>query len=323
MNKTKGVAKFFKIICIIIFILVLVMFLGLLAGIYIFKSGDNAPSINGYRITLMNNDTMSPLVPKDSLILSQTTSAPKENSIVMYNKNGTNEFTVARFVEKTTVDGETVYKLVADNADGEIIISANSTLENVIYASYKAGAVVSFATSYKGVLVCAIVPCGLLILLEIILSIKGKRKEDKTEADALEEKADKFEKMVKKAEDKKSEKTKVEKTEDNKPETVKEEKKKKHKDQSPLTTLIEDKKEKGMSEDEDMPVISAKEAKALFSESVKKKEPQKNLDFIEPKPNGVKADKPKVAEKVVSKVVEDATDGEIDDMVEDILADVK
>ena len=295
MNKTKGFAKFFKVICVIIFILVLLVFISMISGIYFFKDGNKAPVIYGYRIIKMQNDTMYPVIPHGSLILSKTVSEPTINSIVMFSEGNDNTFTVARVVAKETVDGKAVYKLRADNASGEIVALANMQFENVIYASHKAGYIVAFATSYRGVLACAIIPCGLLILFEIILSIGSKKKREDVDSESPDSTP-----TIKETEE--AQKETEEEAKNSKP---------KHRDQSPLTVLIEEKKSKQTDDDDDdMPVISAKEAKALFAESKSRKQEETKKDFEEPKPQTASVDN-------------DIDDEDVDGLIDEILEEVK
>ena len=171
--------KIFKAFCILLFIIVLLAFVAVALGILFFKSGNNAPVVFGYRITMMNNETMEPIVPNGSLILSKAEETPQPNSIVMFSADNSNVYTVARYLNLQNAYGRDFYILKADNAEGEIILEHTHTVETVVYASKKAGSFIKFATSYKGVFVCAILPCGLLILLEIIIGVGSKRRKKK------------------------------------------------------------------------------------------------------------------------------------------------
>ena len=262
MQETHGVRKFFKGLCVFLFVIILVAFVALLSFLLVFKKGNDSPCVFGYRITLMNNDSMGDAIPSGSLMFSKAVTTPTQNSIVIFKNVPGNTYTACRYMSTVSYDDISSYLLKADNSDSGFLISASTPLENVFYASHKLGVAVSFITSYKGVLVCAIVPCALLILLEIILALRSKKQVDVDTAG--------------------------EKVEEEKPQVVKvsdvPELNVSKKTQAPLNVLIEEKERhdlENLKTTEDT-TLSADDARAIFAERHKseKDKAQKLADDI-------------------------------------------
>lgn len=192
-NKTAVLRKICKIAGIVLFAVLAAAFALMLIVLAVFKRGNDAPQLLGYKFFLMSDASMSDSVPQGSFVTAKVLKTEDEVGNVIFYRNSDGGMSVGRITEKQGEGELLLYKVKPDLSSEITEVKANDAVARVVGVSTKLGTMLRFATSYRGVFLIAILPCGLLILLEIILSLSKAKKpeEESAEEEIAEEKEEK------------------------------------------------------------------------------------------------------------------------------------
>lgn len=259
-------ARFLKILGTILFTILSIALILMIATVALFRKDTSAPSIFGYQFVLMSNEYMGDSVPNGSLITAKKISTEqKTGDVLVYHAENESTLQIGRIIDKESVSGELVYTLKMDKGDSTAKVSQNNVSAVVVGVSTKLGTIIRFSTSFRGVFVIALVPCMLLILLEIIISLSSKQgKESNNITEDNKNDKEEIAEYPKKDTDKVIPETELEKVISQKTK------------QKDLNKKIED-------ENDDIVVVKAGDAANMFADA-QKKNPQKkeNIDNHSP-----------------------------------------
>lgn len=196
-------------IAAIILLVVLIICTFIVYGM--FKNIDAAPSLFGYRIYIMNNDTMGEQIKKGSAVFIKEGLMPTNVGNVILvtcpdtessdaSADGENASSETRLAivaycgtqDVTMPDGSVIAKHIVKygNApdDQRWVVNTEDIIGKAESYDPALGAVIRFVSSKAGVLVLVIIPCGLIVLYEIVLLVISLRKKlPKSNGDPEEE----------------------------------------------------------------------------------------------------------------------------------------
>lgn len=200
-SQKRGIGEKIGIV-VIILLVILIVCTFVVYGL--FKDVDAAPSLFGYRIYIMNNDTMGEQIKGSAVFIKEGLMPSNEGNIILVSCPDTNEsqdlqnsdgaddsvkdklaiVTYCGTHDVTMPDGSVQAKHIVkySNApddkrwvvDTENIIGKAESYDPVM------GAIIRFVSSKAGMLVMVIIPCGLIVIYEVIMliiSIQRKRSE--------------------------------------------------------------------------------------------------------------------------------------------------
>jgi len=166
--------KLFKFMIEII--IVLLVFLSIIEITYVLMKDENGVTHIGSYIPIpIKDDTMEPTINMNDLIIDKKVSTPtkiKENDIINYFviQGGNKEIKTGRVISVVNSNGTIAWKVRGDN-QGES--SVTTVLSNDLIGQFTntkmlfAGAILSFAESQNGFIICIVVPLGLLFVIQI------------------------------------------------------------------------------------------------------------------------------------------------------------
>lgn len=166
--------------------LLLLVLVALLASSFFFRTGGNVPALFGWQIWLVGNDSMAPAIAKGSAFLGREPWEEfKPGQILLYEAEGGTP-AIGRITQmKQEESGEVGTLVLRGDAEGQEIagreVSPTQVISRVRYISRPLGAFLSFAGAPWGVFLLAIVPSGLIILVELLKLRRGDPEEDEPE----------------------------------------------------------------------------------------------------------------------------------------------
>ena len=188
VSEIKGTKKAGNIVLCVISALVLLCTLFLVLVSVIFYGDNSAPEIFGHRIYLVKTDAFS-LVNNGTALIAQTVPDEeiKAGNIVIF-LDDEDKNTIGEIREVTYSDGVYTYRTRLPN-NSETVVGQSKIVAKGIYVSDAVGGLIGFALSPAGVGVIAILPCSLIIVLEVLNFIKSRRLSQQEE-EAFEREAD-------------------------------------------------------------------------------------------------------------------------------------
>lgn len=203
MSRTKPRSSAAKNIAIFFIVFMLLEALIIFGLNHIFKNEDSSPSFGGYSFFVMDSDNMGSAVPKHTLVIAVNgTPAPdKIGSAVLCKNVGDEGTTVARLnmidSKGDTVDG-VVYTVYQENVQSMFYELDGADIIGVATSHYvTAGKIISFLTTPFGMGVSLGIPFGLLVILELIITI-SKGDDDDDDYDDYEDEEDEEEEKPRK-----------------------------------------------------------------------------------------------------------------------------
>lgn len=147
-----------------------------LAVTLIFSQKNSTPRIFGYSIYIMNGKNMEPAIPERSAVFSKNGALPDDavGTIALCNVFDKKLTTVLRVAGVESIDGKTVYLMKSDvgEADDIIRVPSEDVIGQAVSVSKSLGGVLSFASSRYGILVFIIFPCAVLLIFQLIQTLK-------------------------------------------------------------------------------------------------------------------------------------------------------
>lgn len=182
VSEIKGKKKAGNIILCVISVLVLLCTLFLVLVSVIFYGDNSAPEIFGHRIYLVKTDAFS-LVNNGTALIARTVPAEeiKAGNIVIF-LDDEDKNTIGEIREATYSDGVYTYRTRLSN-NAETTVGQSRLVAKGIYVSDTIGGLISFALSPAGVGVIAILPCSLIIVLEVLNFIKSRKLREQEDND--------------------------------------------------------------------------------------------------------------------------------------------
>lgn len=170
-SKSPDLRRLFRVLNAGILILLAVALLILLSCAFLFRGNGAAPSLFGYHIFIVSSPSMEPVVPQGSAVMAKKC-APEEltpNSIILYQSPDGKYKSVGRIISAEEADGvkSFVIKGDANTLPESSAVSQGQVLSKVQYVSQPLGMFLSFATSPSGVFLIAVLPCLLIIVMEL------------------------------------------------------------------------------------------------------------------------------------------------------------
>lgn len=150
----------------------------------LFKNEDTVVKLGGYSFFLMDSDNMSPDAPKESLVIaSNGTPSTDKIGYPMLCRNVGNQGTTVAWLKEIGSKGDTVDGVVYtvfQNSDNTVTYDLSSSDIVGIATSYymTAGKIVSFVITPFGMGICIIAPLVLLVLIELIMAIARRSRDD-------------------------------------------------------------------------------------------------------------------------------------------------
>lgn len=172
------------VICILVLLIAVILAFNLL-----FRSDGTAPTMFGYQVYLNQSSTMGDAVPKGSAVFASTDiSGLKRKDVVLVKITaaGKDYTAILRIQDMQNQDGVNYYLLKGDAspATEAVLVPESSVIARAEKLNKQLGSVLMFATSKLGIITAIVIPCVLIILLQIFKIIKVNRME---EEEALEE----------------------------------------------------------------------------------------------------------------------------------------
>ncbi len=147
-----------------------------LAVTLIFSQKNSTPQILGYSIYIMNGKNMEPAIPEKSAVFSKNGKLPEDavGTIALCNIFDKKLTTVLRVAGVENIDGKIVYLMKSDVGEFDDIIRVPSedVIGQAVSVSKGLGGVLSFASSRYGILVFIIFPCAVLLIYQLIQTLK-------------------------------------------------------------------------------------------------------------------------------------------------------
>ncbi len=161
--KNKTFQIILRIICGLFF--VLAIFLSVTAVVY--SLSDGTPNIFGSNIYLVKTDAFGFLTDGTALISKQVPpSEIQRTNIVIFNlENG--KPALAQVLDSELADGVYSFRVLTEN-DSEITLTQSQVVAKGMSYSDILGVLIKFAVSPFGMMLVAIVPCIIIIILEIV-----------------------------------------------------------------------------------------------------------------------------------------------------------
>ena len=161
--KNKTFQIILRVICAIFF--VLAVFLSVTAVVY--STGGGSPNIFGTNVYLVKTDAFDFLKSGTALMAKQVPpSEVQEKNIVIFNlENG--KPALAEVMSSELSDGVYSFKVLTEN-NAEITLTQSQIVAKGMSYSDFWGAMIGFAVSPLGMLLIAIVPCIIIIIIEIV-----------------------------------------------------------------------------------------------------------------------------------------------------------
>ena len=161
--KNKTFQMILRIICGLFF--VLAIFLSVTAVVY--SLSDGTPNIFGSNIYLVKTDAFGFLTDGTALISKQVPpSEIQRTNIVIFNlENG--KPALAQVLDSELADGVYSFRVLTEN-DAEITLTQSQVVAKGMSYSDILGVMIRFAVSPFGMMLVAIVPCIIIIILEIV-----------------------------------------------------------------------------------------------------------------------------------------------------------
>lgn len=176
-----------KIISIIIPIVIFLAVLFVLLISAVFKNNNAAPKLFGYNIYIMSGTNMEPAIPDNAVVFSKVGPLSDEpvGSVALCIIDDNDLTTVLRVsgVEQSET-GETVYLMKSDKSPSSkyIKVSSDKVIGRAVSISKPIGYVLSFITSQTGILILVVLPCAILLIIQLISVLKKiSDKDDESE----------------------------------------------------------------------------------------------------------------------------------------------
>ncbi|MCL4397689.1 signal peptidase I [Patescibacteria group bacterium] len=152
----------------------------LIAGIIIlafFAASPSLPVTGKYKFFTVNSGSMSPKIPKGSLILDKEEKNYSIGDVITARIPG-NKFTVTHRIVETGMQGSSEYYRVkgdANDAPDQDLIFRSYVIGKVIFSVPLLGFPVSFAQTLTGLIILIVIP-GTVIVYSELLNIKNEVK---------------------------------------------------------------------------------------------------------------------------------------------------
>lgn len=144
-----------------------------------FLKSDASPSLFGYNIFLLSTENMEPQIMKGSAIFASTEKIEmlEDGNVILCYIGESKTKAVMRIRGSEAVDGITYYT-VAEDREGSVglSVSKDNILARCIYSSSQVGAFIVFSKSTKGIFLFIVLPCTVLIAMQIINIIRSKKR---------------------------------------------------------------------------------------------------------------------------------------------------
>lgn len=175
-RKSKAFTVVFGVICGLLFIAVLLM----LAVAVLFRSPGAAPEMFGHSIYIVKTDAFSVINNGTALITSKAGGTEiNAGNIVVFRTDGS-EALLGEVQLENYSDG--VYTYEVKLSDGSLLtVGESAIIGKGDYYSDVLGEIIGFSSSPAGVACIAVVPCLLIIFVEIVKAIRRKLPEPEIE----------------------------------------------------------------------------------------------------------------------------------------------
>lgn len=166
-----------------------------LAAFFLFPSENSMPKLFGYHLLISRMTTMND-IPEGAVVMASEKELTKAGpgAVVVCRLDDRDSPAILRIQDMQMENGEIFYVLKADKAaDNETIrLPEKNIVAKAQYADPTWGKILTFVTSFKGMLILVVLPCVLLIGWEIFRIIQLRRTDGDLweDEDSLEEDPD-------------------------------------------------------------------------------------------------------------------------------------
>lgn len=183
--------KVITVIEIIVITLLSLLIIAILAFNFLFKKDGVAPNLFGYNIYLSRASTMGENIPNNSAVFAkQDVENLKPGNVVLVNIQIEQDTytTILRIMDMKEQDGTTYYLLKGDaSPDTEtFLVPESAIVAQALKVSEAFGKFLVFSTSQIGILLVIIIPCVIIILVQIFRIIRVNRLEEDEEFDNID-----------------------------------------------------------------------------------------------------------------------------------------
>ena len=167
-----------RITSLVVAIMLFIVLIAMLISALSFKKENSSPSLFGNTFFIMRSKGMGDSVAEGSAVIAKEFTAGEldVNDVILYAKPDGYK-AVHRISEVVRVDdGVEVYSVKGDaNAFGEPeLVYETAVIARVEFFSRPIGAFIVFATSLQGVFIIAVLPCLLVLLMEVFRIVRPK-----------------------------------------------------------------------------------------------------------------------------------------------------
>lgn len=186
-NKRLGVS-----ICVVILIILMLISIVFTFSIsYMFSTEGISGKLFGKYVYIMETEDMKPEIEKGAAVISDADAITVlvEGNVILF-KNGDHE-SVMRIRQVVHNTDDTLYHVSSDASPQDMIeVSKNNVIAKCTTEGKNLGAVISFLSSLPGIILCMILPCGVLVAMLIIFVIMYKKSDDSGKNGAMDFYAD-------------------------------------------------------------------------------------------------------------------------------------
>lgn len=143
-----------------------------------FLKDDASPSVFGYNVFMLSTKNMEPQIMSGAAVFASTekTEILENGNVVLCYIGESKTKAVMRVRDSEVVDGMTYYT-VSEDRDGSVRLSVSrqDIIARCIYSSDRVGGFIRFSKSTEGLLLFIVLPCLLLIVMQLINMRRTKR----------------------------------------------------------------------------------------------------------------------------------------------------
>ncbi len=186
---SRGKKSPMHIVGLIVMILMFIAILAILAVSYVFKDSNSTPELFGYNIYIMNGTEMEPAIPNKAAVFSRPGPLLDDpiGSVALCNVVDNELTTVLRVAGVEEENGVKVYLMKSDkSSSGTLIkVKADKVVGQALYVSKATGVILSFITSQTGILVLVILPCAILLIIQLVSVLKKINEKDEPDTNSI------------------------------------------------------------------------------------------------------------------------------------------
>lgn len=139
------------------------------------------PGLLGVEFATEMTDRMEPKIEQGSLLLMKPTKNNEAGDVVVYmTAEDQKQYIVAEIIEKETIDGVNAYRMQYLNSSEKIsgLVMQNQISSKVHYSISFLGYAVDFIDTVPGILTVVVLPCLIIIAIEIVRMVRIMRAKD-------------------------------------------------------------------------------------------------------------------------------------------------